>query len=363
MKQSEAATVIQKRIRKWFNKREQQRRQLQQQIEKERQQDIELEKEIKEDLFDDDGIFDVNKYRNKQHQLRKQEQDQRKMKQQEAQELEHQQFLDKLHNVPEINIDILFETNYEEISDYIRTLDQYRYHQIEQDNEDIDVIMLCNAQNKEQFDRIKNLALSRHNRETSTLTYRSYNQIDDQKDEQINVNKIKSTSQYYDNVSSLEDIDNLLDKVFKKEKAFVFKIAMDLGVIIERVDGNAESQNISYKYVLPIDANSERRIPLEIRSNDSINQYKQYIRTVIGTMQERTNQDTHEKIIAIFSTMFFVFRFPLGGAAIPSLKQHIKRREIYYVDCKVNLCFWTAYSFITMPNTKDKRWKDLSRIA
>ncbi|KAA6359540.1 MAG: hypothetical protein EZS28_044933, partial [Streblomastix strix] len=61
--------------------------------------------------------------------------------------------------------------------------------------------------------------------------------------------------------------------------------------------------------------------------------------------------------------MFFIFQYPLGGAAIPSLKQHIKRREIYYVDCKVNLCFWTAYSFITMPNSNDKRWKDCSRIA
>ncbi|KAA6359550.1 MAG: hypothetical protein EZS28_044923, partial [Streblomastix strix] len=103
--------------------------------------------------------------------------------------------------------------------------------------------------------------------------------------------------------------------------------------------------------------------PLEIRSRDNINMYKQYLRTVIGSMQERTNTDTHEKIVSIFSIMLFVFRYPLAGAAIPSLKQHIKRRKIYYVDCKVNPCFWTAYSFITMPNTKDNRWKDCSRIA
>ncbi|KAA6332233.1 MAG: hypothetical protein EZS28_053301, partial [Streblomastix strix] len=88
-----------------------------------------------------------------------------------------------------------------------------------------------------------------------------------------------------------------------------------------------------------------------------------YLRTVIGSMQERTNTDTHEKIVSIFSVMLFVFRYPLAGAAIPSLKQHIKRKEIYYVDYKVNLCFWTAYSFITMPNSKHKRWKDCSRIA
>ncbi|KAA6320692.1 MAG: hypothetical protein EZS28_054650, partial [Streblomastix strix] len=80
-------------------------------------------------------------------------------------------------------------------------------------------------------------------------------------------------------------------------------------------------------------------------------------------MQERTNTDTHEKIVSIFSVKLFIFRYPLAGAAIPSLRQHIQRRDIYYVDCKVNLCFWTAYSFITMPNSKDKRWNDCSRIA
>ncbi|KAA6402103.1 MAG: hypothetical protein EZS28_002374 [Streblomastix strix] len=91
--------------------------------------------------------------------------------------------------------------------------------------------------------------------------------------------------------------------------------------------------------------------------------YQQYLRTVIESIQERTNADFYEKIVSIFSIMLFVFRYPLAGAAIPSLKQHIKRKEIYYVDYNVNLCFWTAYSFITMPNSKDKRWKKCSRIA
>ncbi|KAA6330584.1 MAG: hypothetical protein EZS28_053483 [Streblomastix strix] len=91
--------------------------------------------------------------------------------------------------------------------------------------------------------------------------------------------------------------------------------------------------------MLPVDASSERRAPLEIQSRDNINMYKQYLRTVIGSMQERTNRDTHEKIVSIFSVMLFVFRYPLAGAAIRSLGQHIKRKEIYYVDCKVNLCF------------------------
>ncbi|KAA6370602.1 MAG: hypothetical protein EZS28_033871, partial [Streblomastix strix] len=270
----------------------------------------------------------------------------------EDNQAKHRNFLDELHSVPEMNIDVLFETNQYEISDYIRVHEKYRYHQVDADN---DVIMLCDAWNEEQFNRIKNQALSRFDKETKTLKYSTYDQFND--------NKQKPIKQYYDNVSQLDDVDNLLDSTYKNQKGQVFKLAVDFGVIIERVDGNAEAQTITYKYLLPIDANSERRVPLEIRSEQSISLYKQYLRTVVGTMQERTNTDTHEKIIAIFSVMFFIFQYPLGGAAIPSLKQHIKRREIYYVDCKVNLCFWTAYSFITMPNSKDKRWKDGSRIA
>ncbi|KAA6365209.1 MAG: hypothetical protein EZS28_039265, partial [Streblomastix strix] len=367
LKQSNAATVIQQRVRKWFNQREQQRQneqiqleQRQQQLEQQRLQDIqELRQEFDADILDEDGIFDTEKYRNKQHQLRRDEQNIRRNEQnqrngmeKEDQQAKHLNFIEELHNVPDMDIDILFETNQYEISDYIRVHEKYKYHQVDAEN---DVIMLCDAQNEEQFNRIKNQALSRFDKESATLKYSTY--------DQFNENKQKPIKQYYDNVSSLEDIDNLLDTAYKRQRGQVYKLAVDFGVIIEQVDGNTESQIIKYKYLLPIDANSERRAPLEIRSEHSISLYKQYLRTVIGTMQERTNTDTHEKIIAIFSVMFFVFQYPLGGAAIPSLKQHIKRREIYYVDCKVNLCFWTAYSFITMPNSKEKRWKDCSRIA
>ncbi|KAA6386541.1 MAG: hypothetical protein EZS28_017933 [Streblomastix strix] len=153
-----------------------------------------------------------------------------------------------------------------------------------------------------QFNRIKNQALSRIDKQTATLKYM--------------------------------DINNLLDNTYIRYNGQVFKFAVDFGVIIERVDGCAEAQTIKYKYLLPTDANSERRVPLEIRSEQSFSIFKQYFRKVVGTTYERTNT---------------------GGAAIPSLNQHIKRREIYCVDYKGNPCFWTAYSFVTMSNTKDKQ--------
>ncbi|KAA6400267.1 MAG: hypothetical protein EZS28_004213 [Streblomastix strix] len=168
----------------------------------------------------------------------------------EDNQAKHRNFLDELHSVPEMNIDVLFETNQYEISDYIRVHEKYRYHQVDADN---DVIMLCDAQNEEQFNRIKNQALSRFDKETKTLKYSTY--------DQFNENKQKPIKQYYDNVSQLEDVDNLLNSSYKNQKGQVFKLAVDFGVIIERIDGNAEAQTITYKYLLPIDANSERRVP------------------------------------------------------------------------------------------------------
>ncbi|KAA6398613.1 MAG: hypothetical protein EZS28_005858 [Streblomastix strix] len=360
MYQSKAATVIQNHVREWFNQREQQRlirkeqiQREQEQLQKQRELDIkELRDEFDPQLLDEEGIFDPERYRQQQHQLRAQEIEERKRKQDEDRQARQAQFLDGFHNVEDMNIDILFETDQQEISDYIRTHEKYVYHHLNTDN---DVIMLYDIQNEAQFNRIKNIALNRYNKETGTLSYKSYNLS--------SINQIKPTKQYYRNIASQVDLDKHLDSVYDKEKGNVFKLAVDFGVLIERSDGNNEDQTIKYKYMLPVDASSERRAPLEIWSRDNISMYKQYLRTVVGSMQERTNTDTHEKIVSIFSIMLFIFRYPLAGAAIPSLKQHIKRIKIYYVDCKVNLCFLNAYSFITMPNSKDKRWKDCSRIA
>ncbi|KAA6388752.1 MAG: hypothetical protein EZS28_015720 [Streblomastix strix] len=310
MEQSKAATVIQNLVRKQFNLREQQRLIREEQIQKEqeklkkqRELDIkELREEFDPALLDEEGIFDPERYRQQQHQLRTQEIEERRRKQDKDRYARQAQLLDEFLNVEDMNIDILFETDLQEISYYIRTHEKYAYHHLNTDN---DVIMLCDIQNEAQFNSIKNIALNRYNKET----------------------------------------DKYLDSVYDNEKGNMFKLAVDFGVLIERVDGNNEDQTIKYKYILPVDASSERRAPLEIRSRDNINTYKQYLRTVVGSIQERTNTDTHVKILSIFSVMLFLFQYPLAGVAIPSLKLHFKRREIYYVDCK------------------DKRWKDCSRIV
>ncbi|KAA6400343.1 MAG: hypothetical protein EZS28_004133 [Streblomastix strix] len=123
------------------------------------------------------------------------------------------------------------------------------------------------------------------------------------------------------------------------------------------------------------------RAPTTIRTHLDLEDYKRYIRNHIIQMQEKIIMDTKEKIIGIFSIMIQVFRLPHagagGGRTIASLKKHIMRREIRYVDPEKNnqnLCFFLAYSFITMLDIKAdvaadgsaiaaKRYKEHSRIA
>ncbi|KAA6358472.1 MAG: hypothetical protein EZS28_046001, partial [Streblomastix strix] len=124
------------------------------------------------------------------------------------------------------------------------------------------------------------------------------------------------------------------------------------------------------------------RAPTSICTHLDLADYKKFIRNHLIQMQEKSIMETKEKIIEIFSIMIQVFKLPNagaggGGRTIPSLKKHIMRREIRYIDPEKNnqnLCFFLAYSFIAMPDIKAdvdydgsaiaaKRYKEHSRIA
>ncbi|KAA6398447.1 MAG: hypothetical protein EZS28_006020 [Streblomastix strix] len=112
------------------------------------------------------------------------------------------------------------------------------------------------------------------------------------------------------------------------------------------------------------------RAPTTIRNQIDVADEKRFIRNHIIQMQEKTIMDTKEKIVGIFSIMIQVFRLPHagagGGRTISSLKKHIMRREIRYIDSKKNnqnLYFFLAYSLITMPDIKADVAADGSSIA
>ncbi|KAA6364259.1 MAG: hypothetical protein EZS28_040214 [Streblomastix strix] len=67
------------------------------------------------------------------------------------------------------------------------------------------------------------------------------------------------------------------------------------------------------------------RAPTTIRTHLDLEDYKRFIRNHIIQMQERTIMDIKEKKIGAG-----------GGRTIPSLKKHIMRREIRYIDPEKN---------------------------
>ncbi|KAA6396528.1 MAG: hypothetical protein EZS28_007942 [Streblomastix strix] len=115
------------------------------------------------------------------------------------------------------------------------------------------------------------------------------------------------------------------------------------------------------------------RAPTTILTHLDLDDYKRFIRNHINQMQEKTILDTKKKIVGIFSIMIQVFRLSHAGAGkrtISSLKNQIMRRGIRYIDpekINLNLCFFLAYSVITMPDIKadgsaiaSKRYKEHS---
>ncbi|KAA6365915.1 MAG: hypothetical protein EZS28_038557 [Streblomastix strix] len=65
---------------------------------------------------------------------------------------------------------------------------------------------------------------------------------------------------------------------------------------------------------------TERRAPILIRSQQDVELYKNYIESLIISIQERTLTDTKEKYIAIYSMCAITYLLPISGKSIPSIK-------------------------------------------
>ncbi|KAA6402952.1 MAG: hypothetical protein EZS28_001515 [Streblomastix strix] len=58
------------------------------------------------------------------------------------------------------------------------------------------------------------------------------------------------------------------------------------------------------------------------------------------------------------------YRTPFTGKAIPELQKFIKRREVHYIESPYpNNCFFEALSYLSMPDSKIKRYRYSDRVA
>jgi hypothetical protein len=171
---------------------------------------------------------------------------------------------------------------------------------------------------------------------------------------------------YFDNqLSSLNDAMKLIDTAFAKEVKAGFhhvKFYADFGIIIEEyLEDPMEYQRYRYKHETPIDRNTERTIPIIIKSDDynvSRNKYKDIVKSLIISYQDRVVNNTKNNIIALYSMMIVSYRLPIaGGRASWWVNKHVKKLMTTYVDCEDAICCVDAMAKTLLMlhlNTTDK---------
>ncbi|KAA6396840.1 MAG: hypothetical protein EZS28_007629 [Streblomastix strix] len=142
----------------------------------------------------------------------------------------------------------------------------------------------------------------------------------------------------------------------------IYKLAINFGFIYERKDRDKNNAiKITYGYIIPRESMTERRAPLLIKSQQDIELYKEYVQSVIISVQEKTLIDTKQKYIAVYSVCLMTYILPISGKPIPSLKIHLskKRQCLRYVNSPYpNTCVLEAIARHLLKDTKEKRYSD-----
>ena len=145
---------------------------------------------------------------------------------------------------------------------------------------------------------------------------------------------------YLNTFSSYDDIFNYVDYIYETEKVNgPFKIQFTFGHIVEYDDER-------YEFRSPTSVDSEHRIPVTIKDNDSLKKFKAYIISfMINDVQEHNRRVSLGKLICYFRVMFKVYRLSNTGAKLPGLEIFIKRKDIKVYTEDDNMCMFASYAF------------------
>jgi hypothetical protein len=172
---------------------------------------------------------------------------------------------------------------------------------------------------------------------------------------------------YFDNIlKTMDDVNNLIDSAFSKEIEagnHHVKFYADFGVIIEEYVDNPKTtlkeDEYKYTYEPPMDRNTQTVNPMIVKDSDggaSLDKYKLLVKDHILDYQEKALQSTKHKKITLYSMTIVAYRLPKpGGAAAKWVKIHLKQGITLSFDISGNLCLFVALSYLTMPDTVDKK--------
>ncbi|KAA6366761.1 MAG: hypothetical protein EZS28_037712, partial [Streblomastix strix] len=202
------------------------------------------------------------------------------------------------------------------------------------------VLLLANPADLDEFTKVLNDAKSNYH-------------------DQNHVERNQITIAHYNNqITSVLNIYDFIDSIHTSMKNKIYKLAIDFGFIYERRDRDKNNdERITYGYIIPRESMTERRAPILIRSQQDVELYKNYIESLIISIQERTLTDTKEKYIAIYSMCAITYLLPISGKSIPSIKLHLsmKRQCLRYVNSPYpNTCVLEAIARYQLKDSKEK---------
>ncbi|KAA6352929.1 MAG: hypothetical protein EZS28_051544, partial [Streblomastix strix] len=116
---------------------------------------------------------------------------------------------------------------------------------------------------------------------------------------------------YFDNkIETIKDINSLVDTAYEDNKRRAFKMQFLFGTISEEL----QQGKYVYDHQPLLDSHIQQYAPAMIINQQTIDQYKLYIKSCIVEMQDfQVTESTKYRYIGIYAMMVKVSRFPFAG--------------------------------------------------
>ena len=178
----------------------------------------------------------------------------------------------------------------------------------------------------------------------------SFNSVFKNEETETRSGKIYQTY-YNNNITSVEDIFSFIDSI---DEVKPFKITIDYGTIYEEQE---QEEKTKYYPVFPSLDDTMRHIPLVIRNEEDVKNFKDYAKSLLIEYKEFTYESTKRHLCAVFSTLIAVYRLVFTGGRVSSkapaaLREHVKSNNVSFVYCEYNICWFIAMSQELMPELK-----------
>ncbi|KAA6397943.1 MAG: hypothetical protein EZS28_006530 [Streblomastix strix] len=239
---------------------------------------------------------------------------------------------------------IIKATNFKETRQKIVRLQHFTQYEIDEIQEKIDLNQGKAIRHDENFDDFECLLFTEpqeHDdcKEEIERARQSYNTTS------IVMQNDDVSTTYFDNkIITINDINGLIDTAYEDNRRRAFKMQFLFGTISEEL---SQGKYI-YDHQPLLDSHIQQYAPAMITNQQTIDQYKLYIKSCIIEMQDfQITESTKYRYIGIYSMMVKVSRFPLAGLCMKELiDKHYKshRMQLFYQVSELNDCFWLAYA-------------------